>query len=552
MKKTILFFILSFAIFTAFSQGGGQDLPKSWDFNFAEYPPIVNLPILDFELIMQQDSINDLDKSLPWRYGIERPIVLNMERNGLWTVLPNGGKIWQATIKSPGALNLSVNFDDFFLPLGSRLQLFNQDRTDVTRTYTNSQNRIGGQIGTWFVEGDVIWIEYYQPPGIQGTPRLQINSVIHGYRMGRVSALLEGNRGMNDSGACNYDVNCPIGSDFDPNKDIVKKAVALLNLGNGYLCSAALLNNAQNDKTPYLLTANHCLENSNPALWTVRFNWVSPSPVCATGEESGDIQTNFTISGAELKAKNSFSDFALVELFDAIPESWDVVFAGWDNTDNNPEFEVGIHHPNGDIMKVCRDDSGATKVDANGTQVWLIGGGAHGSGDGWEIGTTESGSSGSPLFNENGKIIGQLYAGQSACNGQENNKDYDVYGRFGVSWSSGNTPETRLQDWLDPNNTGLTSIETLQNILNVPEFQLIGDLKIYPNPASTSLTVMNNRYPHLSFQFLNVMGQRIHSGSLSNTMNTIAVDNLTEGVYFLYLTDEDSKDSITKKIIIKK
>jgi hypothetical protein len=343
-----------------------------------------------------------------------------------------------------------------------------------------------------------------------------------------------------------------VGNDFDQNKDVVKKAVALLNLGNGYLCSAALLNNALNDKTPYLLTANHCLENSNPALWTVRFNWVSPSPVCATGGESGDIQTNFTISGAELKANNGLSDFALVQLFDAIPESWDVVFAGWDNTDNNPEFEVGIHHPNGDIMKICRDDSGAEKVDANGTQVWLIGGGSHGSGDGWEIGTTESGSSGSPLFNEHGKIIGQLYAGQSACDGQENNNDYDIYGRFAVSWDAGNSPETRLQDWLDPNNTGLTSIETLQNLLNVPDFELIGDLKIYPNPASTSLTVMNNRYPHLSFQFLNVMGQRIHSGSLSNTMNTIAVDNLSEGVYFLYLTDEDTKDSITKKIIIKK
>jgi hypothetical protein len=48
------------------------------------------------------------------------------------------------------------------------------------------------------------------------------------------------------------------------------------------------------------------------------------------------------------------------------------------------------------------------------------------------------------------------------------------------------------------------------------------------------------------------MGQQIHSGSLSNTMNTIAVDNLSEGVYFLHLVDEDSNDSITKKIIIKK
>jgi len=552
MKKTTLFFILFLTFFTAFPQGGDNDLPESWDLNLEVVPTIIRLPTLDFENIVQQDSINDLDKTMPWRYGIEIPLSLNMQHGGLWTVLPNGGRIWQATIKSSGALNLSINFDDFFLPKGSRLQLYNDDQTDIISSLTNNQNSSEGKLGTWFVEGDIIWIEYYQPPRVQGSPRLNIESVIHGYRMGRLNLLVDGNRGLNDSGECNYDVNCPIGNDFDQKKDLLKKAVALLNLGNGHLCSASLVNNALNDKTPYLLTANHCLDNSNPALWSVRFNWVSPTPVCATGGDSGDLQTNFTVSGAELRAKNSLSDFALVELFNPIPDSWDVAFAGWDNSDSNPLFEVGIHHPNGDIMKICRDDSGAQKVDANGTQVWLIGGGTHGSGNGWEIGTTESGSSGSPLFDQNGRLIGQLYAGQSACTGLENNNDYDIYGRFGVSWNNGNAPEARLKDWLDPTNTGHTTIETLQNLLNTPEFQLIGELKIYPNPASTLITVMNNRYPHLSYVFSNVMGQRIHSGNLSNTMNTIAVDNLTEGVYFLHLVDEDTKDSITKKIIIKK
>ena len=552
MKKPLLFFLLSFFFIDAFSQGEGNDFPESWDLNLTEQPQIIRLPPLDFELILQQDSINDRDKTIPWRYGIERPIAVDMERNGLWTHLPDGGKIWQATIKSEGALNLSVNFDDFYLPHGSKLQLYNNDRTDITRTFTSSQNRTNGQLGTWFVEGDIVWIEYYQPPRVQSSPRLQINSIIHGYRMGRVHGFIDGIRGLNDSGECNYDVNCSVGNDFDDKKDLVKKAVALLNLGNGYLCSAALVNNATNDKTPYLLTANHCLQNSNPNLWSIRFNWVSPAPACGTGEESGNLQTNFTLSGAELKASNSLSDFALVQLFDAIPVSWDVAFAGWDNSDNDPLFEVGIHHPNGDIMKICRDDSGAEKVDANGTQVWLIGGGTHGTGNGWEIGTTESGSSGSPLFDQNGRIIGQLYAGQSACDGLENNQDYDIYGRFAISWNSGNNASARLKDWLDPANTGNTTMETLQNILNTPEFELIGDLKIYPNPANTTITVMNNRYPNLSFQFLNVLGQSMQVGTLSNTMNTISVDNLSEGVYFLYLKDEDSNDSITKKVIIKK
>ncbi|MAB57803.1 MAG: hypothetical protein CL524_09700, partial [Aequorivita sp.] len=245
MKKTILCFIFCTVYLVALPQGMGWDLPESWNLNLAEHPEIFHLPPLDTQLILQQDSINDLDKSMPWRYGIEMQLDLNMWRDGLWTTLPNGAKIWRATIHSADAMNLSVNFSDFYLPPGSKLQLYNQERTDVTQTFDHDQNRINGQLGTWFVEGDIIWIEYYQPPGTPNTARLQINSVIHGYRMGRVNAIIGEGKGFNDAGACNYDVNCPVGSDFDGKKDLVKKAVALLNLGNGYLCSAALVNNTK-------------------------------------------------------------------------------------------------------------------------------------------------------------------------------------------------------------------------------------------------------------------------------------------------------------------
>lgn len=552
MRKTILFFFFSLFVLTLFSQEGKTPVPKSWDLHLIETPKLIQLSPFNMSAVIKQDSINDLDKSIPWRYGIERPLVLNMTKDGLWTDLPSGGKIWRAAIQSHNAVNLSVNFSDFFLPPGSRLQLYNNEQTTIAQTFSSSQNRETNRLGTWFVDGDIVWIEYYQPANTSVTPRLQVGSVIHGYRMGGVNpSNPEGNR-INDSGACNYDVNCPIGADFDSQKDILKKSVAFVNLGNGYLCSAVLVNNTKADKTPYLLTANHCLVNSDPSLWSIRFNWVSPSPVCGTGEESGDLQNNFTVSGAKLKASNSLSDFALVKLYDDIPESWDVAFAGWDNSDTDPIFEVGIHHPNGDIMKICRDDSGATKVNANGTQVWLIGGGQHGTGGGWEIGTTESGSSGSPLFNENGKIIGQLYAGESACVGFENNHNYDIYGRFGVSWNAGNHPETRLKDWLDPGNSGQTTIETLQNILNVPTFQAIGELEIYPNPVNTTITIKNDRYPHLVYQFFNIMGQHIQSGSLSDSMNTISVEDLAEGIYLFRLTDEDSNESITKKIVVKR
>ncbi len=552
MKKIILFFFLFVAISTSYSQDGVRDLPVSWSRDFqeqnkAEIIPIV-LPPLDLETIIAEDSINDLDKSLPWRYGISRPLLLDFENNGEWINLSSGGRIWRIAINSPDAINLSINFNDFHLPEGARLHLYNEDHTDISKTYSNAQNRENKILGSWFISGDVIVVEYYEPSSSTGSLGLVIGSVIHGYRMGEVRQYV--NRGLNDSGACNYDVNCPIGSGFDAKKDLLKKAVALLNLGNGHLCSTSLINTTLNDKTPYLLTANHCLENSDPAFWSVRFNWMSPSPICATEEESLDLQTNFTMSGAELKANNPISDFALVELFNEIPFSWDVAFAGWDNTDDLPTFEVGIHHPNGDIMKISRDDTGAVRDNANGTEVWLIGGVSVGTGDGWEIGTTESGSSGSPLFNEDGRIIGQLYAGQSACDGTQDNNDYDIYGRFGVSWNFGNSPQTRLIDWLDPINTGQSTTETIQNVLGTVDFDELGSLDIYPNPASSSISIINGKYPHLTYEFYNILGQSLLSGSVSNTINEINIERLDEGVYFLYLVDTDSNSSITKKIII--
>lgn len=539
-----------FAFFFAFAQEG-DDYPVGWGLNLEKTPRAILLAPLDLEPILKEDRINDKDKNQPWRYGIERPVRLNMA-DGIWTDLPNGAKLWQMVLHSPGALNISVNFEQVQIPLGAHFQLYNDEQTDLSQAFTGRQNYANNQLGTWFVEGDTVWIEYYQPAHVVGTPVLQVSSIIHGYRMGIVSSWVSESRGINDSGACQHDVACSVGADFDSHKEVLKKAVALLNLGNGYLCSSTLINNAKSDKTPFILTANHCLQNSDPSLWSLRFNWISPAPVCGTGEESTDTHTNFTMSGTQLRASNALSDFALVELSNDIPSSWDVAFAGWENTDIDPLFEVGIHHPNGDIMKVCRDDSGAQKKEANGTEVWLIGGGDHGWGNGWEIGTTESGSSGSPLFNEFGRIIGQLHGGKASCDGTESNGEYDTYGRFGVSWQAGSSPETRLSDWLDPEDTGLTHVETLQNILSVSDFEFTGELKIYPNPAATSISVLNNRYPHLSYEFYSLIGQKLQAGDISNTMNTISLTELAEGVYMLRLIDRDTQDTMTKKIVVKR
>ncbi|MDG2311849.1 MAG: T9SS type A sorting domain-containing protein, partial [Flavobacteriales bacterium] len=81
-------------------------------------------------------------------------------------------------------------------------------------------------------------------------------------------------------------------------------------------------------------------------------------------------------------------------------------------------------------------------ANQGGAAIWMI--------DQWELGVTEPGSSGSPLFDENHRIIGQLYGGAAACSGNVNNGQLDYYGRFNESWDLG------ASEYLDPTGTGVT------------------------------------------------------------------------------------------------
>jgi hypothetical protein len=70
---------------------------------------------------------------------------------------------------------------------------------------------------------------------------------------------------------------------------------------------------------------------------------------------------------------------------------------------------------------------------------------------------TEPGSSGSPLYSQAGRFIGQLHGGPSSCGATGDNLS-DYYGRFSVSWAGGGTNATRLSNWLDAGGTGATTV----------------------------------------------------------------------------------------------
>ncbi len=449
---TNCFFMFLVSTFS-WSQVTNEGLPKSWDKSI-EMPNEIEMPSFNLKELQEEDALVDGTGTAPWRFGFDFVVDYNLFNSGKWTTLPNGDRIWQIRFYSEGAKTMNFVLNEFYMPNGANLYIYNVSKTDLLGAYDAQQNNEHNSLGTWLVQGDDIVLEYFEPKNIAGQGRLSIAKVVHGYRT--QNDFEKGTNDLNDSGNCNLDVECSIGA-LDNLKNHNKKSVALLLSNNNSFCSGALINNTANDGKRYVLTANHCY--SNPANWAFRFNWISENPVCATTQNSTNNNNyNQTISGATLKARRSESDFCLVEINNAFPTNWDLVWAGWDRSLTPATASFGIHHPAGDIMKTCLDNNAPISLNlTNGDRTWEV--------SDWDLGVTEGGSSGSPLFNQNGLITGQLWRGDAACNGTTDNNQEDEYGRLNVSWDAGTTSSTRLKEWLDPSNTGVQTLQPFPSLV---------------------------------------------------------------------------------------
>lgn len=440
MNKIFSLILISclFAI-QGIAQMTNEGQPVSWSQKTLATPIDYHLmPKFDLDKQKKIDALNDGTGMKPWQFGYEHNVNYNLNNSGTWTVLSNGDRIWQIEFESKDALTMNLVFDDYDLPTGATLYLYNPKTREVQGAYTSKNNSPDRMLGTTLVQGDNIVVEYYEPQAVQGAGALNINMVVHGYRSLSTYPREKAIKGLNDAGDCNIDVACPLGLGWE---DPIN-SVAIIIVGGSGSCTGALINNTSNDGTPYFLTANHC-GTTGLGAWVFRFNWDSPVPVCAQTGPSQDPGAPYNeVNGATLRANNNGSDVALMELNSA--PTGNIYYAGWDRSTTAATQTTGIHHPRGDVKKICRDDDPATAVTWSGAAVWEV--------TDWDQGVTEPGSSGSPLFNQNQLIIGQLYGGGAACTGTNDNGQEDNYGRLDVSWNGASASE-RLSDWLDPSNT---------------------------------------------------------------------------------------------------
>lgn len=426
-------------VLSSIAQVAHDGAPMGWGMQSIPEVEYVQTAPLDWPTLQAADAVTDQYKEAPWRFGVEHEVAYTLENSGVWTI-ESGMRVWRLGVHCPEGVNVSFWLDAFDVSKGAALYVWDADRTTYLGAFTEANEKEWGGLAIGLIPSDSVVLELHEPLSESGLSVLSIGQIVHGYR----SLLRHAEEVYNDltaamgpfgnSGACNINVNCPAGSAWQTEK----KSVALITSGGFATCTGALVNNVEQDGTPYFLTANHCL--GSPTSWVFYFNHESSTCTGSSGP------TNQSISGATLLANNGGSDFALLELSSTPPASYDVHYAGWDATGSSPTAATGIHHPSGDVKKICFQENAPTASTASGASVWWI--------DDWESGVTEPGSSGSPLFDQNHRIIGQLFGGAAACSGTVNNGAYDYYGQFHVSWDAGASASTRLIDWLDPNGTG--------------------------------------------------------------------------------------------------
>lgn len=378
---------------------------------------------------------------------------------GTWYELPSGGRMWQLQLESSGALGLAAFYDEFYLPPGATLHMYTPDKEQLLGAYTSRVNPGNGKFWTGFTQGEKAILEYFEPPGQRDQGRLHIFRVDYAYQKDNFESALRSvsqeELGFGTSDACHNNINCPLGQDFQTAKKGICRILLVVEEGTGY-CTGNLVNNVRADDRPYILSAFHCQDGFTPLFdfWRFDFNYES-----ADCNNSIDEPAYQSMLGCAQRAGRQENDFLLLELDDPVPANYDVHFLGWNRSISNPTDATMIHHPRGDIKKIAATDqsirvftgpiewsNNVTTPAGNHFEVR------------WTDGAFSIGSSGAALLDQQQRIIGQLHGGNNSCNDSQ-----AWYGRLALSWEGGGTAATRLKDWLDPDGTGVMTLDGKAN-----------------------------------------------------------------------------------------
>jgi lysyl endopeptidase len=435
----ILFFCVT-AIRSQISEGGiPPGLKRCLK---SEENDLIDLPSVDTASLIAEDLRDSLSKLKPYRFAFNHPVNLSIHNSGKWETLDDGSRLWKIHICSKNAYSLMVIFSEFDIPKGAQLYLYDKNKEFVSGAYTAINNNSYRTLSTHPVPGDLVTVEYLVPSDAADPGKLTIGMVCHDY----TNALKDGNYGRSKS--CEVDINCDLGKSWQLEKRAVCRLFIPKSDGYTYICTGTLVNNTSQNGAPFILSANHCINDQYAASKTL-FDFNYESPYCK-GPDGSTLQS---ISTGTLKATTTHLDFSLTEMSKQPPFSYYPYYAGWSINTTGITNVVTIHHPAGDVKKISTDNS--APVPSNFTSGgydlnthWKIAK--------WDNGATEGGSSGSALYDQQHRIIGTLSGGGSACGCYLDCADY--YEMFAHSWADYTASSTQLKYWLDPLSLGVKTL----------------------------------------------------------------------------------------------
>jgi hypothetical protein len=458
-------------------------------------------------------------------YAILRPVDLNPESHGIWE--EEEMRIWRVHIISPGARSLGLVFDHFHLKEGVHLMIYDPSRTHIRGAYSALNNKSSGVLAVGHIPGEELILELQVPAGQEEFGELSLSALSHAFLSpDAVKAGLSCPGEYGCSGECEIDVNCEEGAGWQRQK----RSIIRVNTLTQY-CTGVLINNTYYNGDPLLLTAKHCIDKQEIAETTVyEFGYESPS--CSGGDGSLDN----SISTASLLAVGDSLDFCLLRLSSYPPLSYDAFYSGWNRERIQSAGTHTLHHPEGDVKKISFDKDAPLLTNDGFTlpsefeeyidsSFWQI--------REWEFGTTEPGSSGSPVYNSDKQVYGLLSWGYATCRNPED----DFYARFDMAWDYSPEQNKSLKFWLDPAGVDVMSIGGFKPVGIKPSF--IPDphaFKIYPNPASGQVFLERVESGQTEFvcRILDMGGRTLRQFRLEAAdRHEIHVGDLTPGIYFL-------------------
>lgn len=464
MRNTLLLLFLTH--FVIGQQAARPTTSKFLDFNFIKSIPVFELNAIDVDKLKLEDE-EDLLNSIAPRIGFPHMVSIIPGNSGIWIEQAKGTLSWYLRIRCPEALSIALSFDKFYLPKSGKLIIRESVNGGIEHVFSTRNNKgsMHNPIGftTPHIKGEEIILEYHQLSN-EDKELISIFRVVHGYKSFHNDNLSNSKaQSFGSSGNCQVNVNCSEGTNWQDEKTSVALVLADgIRIGTG-----SLINNSCNDGELLFLTAEHILDVngvggldydavSNPQLTHFTFYWGYESSGCPNPTSEPSIDFSY---GAFLLANSNTADFALFRLTDGpyvdIIPAYKAYFNGWDRSSTTSTTSgVSIHHPRGDIKKISTFSGSPTvgTLTGYGGNYWVIG---------WTSTTNgysimEPGSSGAPLYNSSGKVMGQLHGGNSNCSNPATQLAY--FGKISDSWSPSTNIKRQLKHWLDKCNTNTSQI----------------------------------------------------------------------------------------------